>query len=36
MVQRAGVNVDKLLDLLVRSAPAEVTTCFITRSCGSI
>src|SRR5438045_4135187 len=26
MVQRAGVNVDKLLDLLVRNASAELTT----------
>jgi hypothetical protein len=28
MVQRAGVNVDRLLDLLVRSASAELTTCY--------
>jgi ferritin-like protein len=26
MVERAGVNVEKLLDLLVRNAAAEITT----------
>ncbi len=26
MVQRAGVDVDKLIDLLVRNASAELTT----------
>ena len=37
MVEQAGVDVDKLVALLVKNASAELTTYFYTTpSCGSI
>ena len=34
MVERAGVNVDQLLELLVKNAAAELTTYYYYTSCG--